>query len=374
MRFFFIILRTVFFAHIVAVFTVGPSMAQTALSPFPMSKKNLEDSQQNSDSIRSLSNTNTDLLNSGVKSYNSSSSLSANTSLGQNYSIIKIHVLGDVENPGIYQVDISERLSNVLALAVPKRPSQRLVQLRNPSGGTRVFDLYKYYYQGDLANNPFLKENDVIFVPPHKGAVRIEGPVARPGLYELSNEKTLDDIVRLAGNMTSAVSSIHSIKVIRFSEEGKKFVINVKDTSHDRRDFKIMKGDIIIIPDIVNNPSKFDYTVESIPGENLFYPTSTPNVFVMGQVSQAGSYPYKSQLRVKDYIAYASPSPQARLNRVTLIRDGKRTPLRFDEKPIPGDILVVKSKISVGVIVTALSTAMTLVLTTLLLKSQLENQ
>lgn len=296
----------------------------------------------------------------------------SNEPFGQTNLKIKVHVLGEVQSPGVYEISISDRLSDVLKLALPKRVSQRIVQVRYPGEKIAVYDLYKYYYQGDLSQSPFLRENNIVFLPPLSGAVRIEGPVARPGLYELRNEKSINDLLELSGGLSSAASQIHPIKVVRFSEKGKKFVMNVNNTRMDRRSFKIEKGDIIIIPDIINDPKKFDYTVETIPGENLFYPTSTPNIFVMGSVTQAGPYPYKSHLRIKDYVAYASPSPQARLNNVTLIRNGKRSPLRFDEKPIPGDILVVKSKLSIGTIITAVSTVLTLTLTTLLLRDQLQ--
>lgn len=285
---------------------------------------------------------------------------------------INIHILGEVLRPGIYRTPVSSRMSSVLSWAGLKRESTRIVQVKQSDGKTRQYDLYRYYYHGDLSQNPFLGENDVVFIPPLKGAIRIEGPVARPGVYEIYRETNVYDTLLLSGGVTNSVSNIHPIKIIRFSEGGKKFILNVQNIKSSLKSQKVLKGDIIIVPDIINNPKKFDYSVESIPGEKLFYPTSTPNVFVMGQVTQAASYPYKSQLRVKDYIAYASPSPSALLKNVTLIRDGKRSLLRFDEKPIPGDILVVKSKISVGSIVTVATSALTLTLTILLLKDQLE--
>lgn len=302
--------------------------------------------------------------------FQSPQSLSENNILGPK---INVHVLGEVLNPGIYTVDVSSRLSNVLNTAIPKRPAVRLVEVRNPNEKTRVYDLYRYFYNADLRNNPFLKENDVIFVPPHKGAVRVEGPITRPGLYELLNEKTLADVLKLSGGITNSASTIYPIKVLRFSEQGKQFITDVENTASAKKKFKVLKGDIIVVPDMINDPKKFDYTVESIPGENLFYPTATPSIFVLGQVSQAGSYPYKSHLRIKDYVSYASPTPQARLNKVQLIRDGKKMNLKFDERPNPGDILVIKSKYNPLNTVTVVSTLMSFVLTTLLLKATLEN-
>jgi protein involved in polysaccharide export with SLBB domain len=287
--------------------------------------------------------------------------------------LIKVHVLGEVSNPGIYSVPVSERLSDVIARAAPKRTSQRTVELRHPGERTRYFDLYRYFYFGDLNHNPFLKDNDVIFLSPRKGAIRVEGPVARPGLYELANEKTVADILHLAGGTTSAASTVYPIKIVRFNEDGKRSVTDVEPAISSTKSFKIKKGDIIVVPDIVNDPKKFDYSVETLPGENLFYPTATPNVFVVGAVGQAGAFPYKSHMKVGDYVAYASPTPQAQIRAVTRIRDGQRARMEIDEKPNPGDILIVKSRVSVGAIVTAVSTALSLTLTMLLLRDQLRN-
>lgn len=288
--------------------------------------------------------------------------------------IIKVHVLGEVEKPGIYNMRISDRLSDVLAKGVPKRTTQRVVEVRSQGGRARAFDLYRYYYQASLENNPYLKDNDVVFVPTSKGAVRIEGPVGRPGIYELRTERKLREIIALSGGFTSGVSYVHPLKIVRFSEGGKKFIMNVSNDERNLRDFKIQKGDIVVVPDIVNNPKKFDYSVENIPGENLFYPTSTPTVFVSGQVAMAGSFPYKSHLRVKDYVAYASPTPMARLSGVRVIRNGKKMKMNVDDRPIPGDILMVKTKMSTGAIVTAVSTAMSIVLTGLLLEATLQDR
>jgi protein involved in polysaccharide export with SLBB domain len=128
-----------------------------------------------------------------------------------------------------------------------------------------------------------------------------------------------------------------------------------------------------VVPDLINTANKFDYSVESIPGENMFYPTATPEVFVMGQVGAAGAFSYKSHLRVKDYIAYANPTVTAKMNVATLIRNGKKKKVGFDVKPHPGDIIMVRSKPSFAVIVSTVSTALSLALTAVLIENTVKN-
>ena len=298
---------------------------------------------------------------------------SNNSDMGT-YTRIKVHILGEVQHPGVYVVTVSDRLTDALKFGIPKRSSQRIIQIRHPDEKTRFFDLYRYYYDGDLSHNPFLKDNDVIFVPNHNGVLRIEGPVARPGLYELGYEKNLWQIVSLAGGETTASSKIHAIKVIRFSEGGEKFVLDVENTPAELKKFRIDKGDIIVVPDVINNPDDFDYKVETIPGENHFYPTATPSVFVVGNVSQPGPYPYKSHLLVRDYISYASPSPIANMRNASLIRDGKKRRVKFDDKLKAGDTVMVRGKLNYGLVIGSVSTVLSLALTSLLLENTIRNR
>lgn len=171
---------------------------------------------------------------------------------------ISVHILGDVTNPGVYKTMISNRAADVLDLANPRRKTVRVIQIRHPGEKTKFYDLYQYYYFGNLGQNPYLKDNDVIFVPKQKGAVRIEGPVARPGIYELNNEKDLYDIIKLAGGFTSSMSKMHPIKVIRYSDGGEKFVLDVVQTKSSLKKFKIKRGDVYIIPDVMTAKKKFD--------------------------------------------------------------------------------------------------------------------
>ena len=85
---------------------------------------------------------------------------------GMGFDSINVHVLGDVKFPGVYGAAVSERAVEVMKKAYPKRETLRVIQVRNSGKKTRYYDLYRYYYFGDLNQNPFLKPNDVVFVPP----------------------------------------------------------------------------------------------------------------------------------------------------------------------------------------------------------------
>lgn len=257
---------------------------------------------------------------------------------------INVHVLGDVKVPGVYKAKVSDRLVDLVNLAQPNRLRLRIVQVRHPNEKTKFVDLYQYYYFGNLEHNPFLKDNDVVFVPKMKGAVRIEGPVFRPGLYEINQEKNLMQIVALAGGFTAARSLNHDIKVIRYDENGKKQLVNVQHDEDRLKDFRIQLGDVYVVPDVINADKEFDYTIETLPGEKIVYPTSVPDVFVIGAVTTPGAYPYKSHLTVKDYIGFAGASANAHLRSVKIVRGNKKKNHKLYASVQAGDVILVREK------------------------------
>lgn len=291
-------------------------------------------------------------------------------------NLINVHVLGDVEMPGVYKINISDRAADVVKRAGIKRSTVRVIQVRHPGEKIRYYDLYQYYFFGNLRHNPFLKANDVIFVPKHKGAIRIEGSVMRPGVYELFGEKTLYQIIKLAGGFSHGVSKMYPVKIIRYSDGGEKFVLTAVQNKSTLKRFNIIKGDIVIVPDIINAAAKFDYTIETIPGEQHVYPTAIPEVFVIGTVNEPGPYPYKSHLTVKDYLGFAGASAEANFSYVKVLREGKRKRKKLYDKVQAGDVIIVKEK-SLNVFMKYIGIATTLMSVTLsviVLKDVLKKQ
>lgn len=345
---------------------IQPVFAQSLTKTKPLNAQSLR-SQNQKVNIRDLSETE----DGDINLVNNPANTALNAKMFK--QLIKVHVVGDVKAPGIITTSITARVSDVLSQAMPNRKSMRIIQIRQYGEKTKYYDLYRYFYHGDLSSNPYLKDGDVIFVPSKYGAIRIEGPVSRPGLYELWGEKNIWQILVLSGGRTASASKTAPIKVIRFSEDNKKHLISVTNSKKALKKFQIKKGDIIVVPDIVNSKNKFDYRVETIPGEHLFYPTATPEVFVMGQVAQPGAYPYKSHLTIKDYMSYAAPATTAKLNRVTIVRNGKKLKAKYDSHVYAGDIIIVKEKVTFKGIITTVASSLSVVLTGLLLYTTIKN-
>ena len=61
--------------------------------------------------------------------------------------------------------------------------------------------MYKLLTEGNTDGDVRLKSGDVIFIPPIKKVVMIDGAVKRPGRYELIENETIDDLILLAGGL-----------------------------------------------------------------------------------------------------------------------------------------------------------------------------
>ncbi|OCX54047.1 hypothetical protein BEL04_07165 [Mucilaginibacter sp. PPCGB 2223] len=73
-------------------------------------------------------------------------------------------------------------------------------------------DIYQFLTRGDQRGNVSLRENDVINFPVYKKRVTVNGAVKRPGIFELKDGETLDDLLFFAGGYTDKAYKA-SIKV-----------------------------------------------------------------------------------------------------------------------------------------------------------------
>ncbi|HEX5037047.1 MAG TPA: SLBB domain-containing protein [bacterium] len=259
----------------------------------------------------------------------------------------QVHILGEVERPGTYRIPASTRLYEALQYAggALERGSERRVELRR-GGGSRSVDLLSFKQNGNLDANPYLLDNDVIFVPLLQKVVQVAGTVKRPGNYELRQEKNLDDVVRLAGGFTPGVDSAVPIKVVRYAN-GDKQVLDVENTPSSRKNFQLEGADVIVVSHILTEKKKFDYNVAKLPGDQkLFYPSYDERVFVIGGVAKPGPYAFSPYYDVRQYLTLAGGTTKMGKPKKTKVvtADGKTMKAKVDTEINPGDTIVVPEK------------------------------
>jgi protein involved in polysaccharide export with SLBB domain len=274
------------------------------------------------------------------------------TGLDRGGLIYQVHVLGEVKRPGTYRVSPSMRVTDALQIAGNLKPmgSERFIELRKQGSlHGRVLDLFAYKTLGDLSQNPYLQDNETIFVPLKKRAVEVEGPVRRPGVFELKNEDNLNDIVELAGGFTVGVNPQEPIKIVRYGGNEEKEIISISQDSESLRSFDVQDGDVIFIPHKFLTKHQFDYNIKRLPNDNIFYPSYENRVFVIGAVRLPGPLDFNQNYTLRQYLTLAGgTTTMAKNGQIKVVTNDGRTIKakngNYDGVINPGDTIVVPEK------------------------------
>lgn len=266
--------------------------------------------------------------------------------------IYQVHVLGEVKKPGTYRASPSMRVTDALQMAgnIKNSGSERFVEIRKPGQARgQVLDLFAYKTLGQLSQNPYLEDNETIFIPLKKRAVQIEGPVRRPGIFELKSERNLGQVVDLAGGFTVGVDVKQPIKIIRYGGNTDKEILEVYSDSPNMRSFEVQDGDVIVVPHKLLANHEFDYNLRQLPNDNIFYPSQEDRVFVIGAVRGPGAFDFNQYYSLRQYLTLAGGTTTMAKNRqikvVTV--DGKTFKAKdgnYDRLINPGDTIVVPEK------------------------------
>lgn len=195
---------------------------------------------------------------------------------------VNVRVMGEVMNPGNYSVSSVNSVLNVLAKAGGFSPKGSLRSIQIIRNGKRIYvDLYKAIQNpfGDF--DPYVQENDLIFVPLYQKQVYISEAVKRPGFYELKEEEGLKDLIELSGGVTGEFSG--ELVHVEGVRKGEKLILDYsyQDIIQSKVDAPLMDLDNIRFPGYSN---LFENYVEILggveyPGKYEF--STTPNLFTL---------------------------------------------------------------------------------------------
>jgi polysaccharide export outer membrane protein len=194
---------------------------------------------------------------------------------------IRVFVLGDVFKPGAYVVSGLSTMSNALLSSggIKTIGSLRNVQLKRKGKVVSTMDLYEFLLKGDMSKDLPLLEGDVIFVPTLKRTVAIAGEVKRPAIYELKYEKTIDQVIKLAGGFSQSASPVHS-KLERIRKDGYREVKDINLLSKAALKKIVQNGDTLRVLKTVDEYKDI--------------------VLVKGSLSRPGEYQWQAGLRIAD--------------------------------------------------------------------------
>jgi protein involved in polysaccharide export with SLBB domain len=205
----------------------------------------------------------------------------ANVSMSDTRSI-RVFVLGEASYPGSYTISGLGTITSALFAAggVRANGSLRNVELKRRGALVRRFDLYDLLIRGDTTDDVKLLQGDVIFIPPVGATVSVDGEVQRPAIYEIRNESTVADAVRLAGGLKPEADPPGAM-LTRIDGNLRRVVIRV-DLSPGAPAQGLRNGDLLRVP--------------RLP------PTLDSGVLVQGRTYSGGAFAFRPGMRLTDII------------------------------------------------------------------------
>jgi polysaccharide export outer membrane protein len=235
--------------------------------------------------------------------------VSADVSLSR-LRTIRTYVVGDVANPGAYDISsLSTPLNALFAAGGPtSRGSLRIAKHYRGNQLIQVVDLYDLLLHGVDGNMERLENGDTLLVPPIGSQVTVEGMVRRPAIYELKDEKDLASVLSLAGGMLPTAALQH-IEVQRTIAHEQQTMLSLdipdqassSDAAQKLSSFEIHDGDRIRLFPIA--------------------PYNQNAVYLEGHALRPGRYSYRADMRVTDVIAsYQDLLPEPATQYAEIIR------------------------------------------------------
>jgi polysaccharide export outer membrane protein len=279
-----------------------------------------------------------------------------------NLRTIQVYVVGQARFPGSYAVSsLSTLVSALFASGGPnKSGSLRRIQVRRQGKVITTFDMYDFLLRGDKSKDIRLQPEDVIFIPPIGPMVAIGspktkeeilqdlkvllnqekisgsetelarkfglalsepdsqrklgqgGPVKVPAIYELRTEKTLNELLHLAGGLgDTAFKGRVQVLRVKGRQEMVLFDDDLGKLLHQPRALPLVDGDF----------------VEIFPVPGLV----EKKVTITGAVKNPGTFGFRANMRVKDLINYAgglllqANREEAEITRVRVTPHGPET-------------------------------------------------
>lgn len=234
---------------------------------------------------------------------------------------VRVQVLGQVKNPGSYQLRAKSTVINAIAQAGGTLDSAdtACVALHRAGGEERgifVFDL-DMALSGKLAREELiLEDQDTIIVPELVREVSVLGAVNRPGIYRISKDAGVLQVLAQAGGIAKDGDGTSAILTRKLqSGETKRLEINLEElqsAAGERENLPVYNGDIIYVPRAVA-------------------------VMVLGKVKDPGTHALGSTGRLMDALSRAGGIlPDGDLTCATLTRskNGSQEVRELDIKAI----------------------------------------
>jgi protein involved in polysaccharide export with SLBB domain len=222
---------------------------------------------------------------------------------------IRVYVVGSAVRPGAYTVSSLSTLISVLFQAggPSKNGTLRDIQVKRNGRTVVHFDMYDFLLKGDKSSDARLMPEDVIFIPPIGPLVAVAGMVNRPAIYELKGEKTVLDLMKMAGGLSDTAFR-DRVQIERIVDNN---LTTVFETNlSEARDMDLRAGDVVKVFPVVQ-----DRRI----------------VRISGAVHREGEFGFRRGMTLRELVSmagglkYYAYGKEAELTRVHVTDEGPRT-------------------------------------------------
>ena len=229
--------------------------------------------------------------------------------------IFNVQVTGKVAAPGDHKVTAAHRLYSAVELAGGKLPVGDLSRVKlYRDEDTLEYDLSLFLSEGDINENPFLLDGDIIVVPGvdlSEPLVYVSGAGRVDGLVNIDPSEDFQRLMERIGADRDMVN-IAEIGLVR---EGEKYNV----------DLLASEGPVSVQP-----------------GDSIFFTTLVDSVYVGGRVNRGGSQPYIAGADYMTYVGMAGGiASEGTWHKVKVVRAGETMSPRKAGEIRRGDVIMI---------------------------------
>jgi len=226
------------------------------------------------------------------------------------YRVCRIHLLGEVNNPGSYFVPANWRVTDAIDMAggLKSGADAANIEISGYDFSDRA-DLNSFALFGDLNLNPMVCRGNLITVPPRSNSHRevfVTGAVKNPGRYDIT------------GDITTTARLIE--KAGGFTDRAQMDQVTI---------FRVFPGGLTIDSDglaVIAGPRRPEKAVELplLAGDSVYIPYKAGLVLVTGAVLSPGAVIYEAGRDAAYYIERAGGYISAAANRISIFNPATR--------------------------------------------------
>jgi len=166
-------------------------------------------------------------------------------------------VLGDVKNPGKYQLRSDARVTDAVAAAgglAEVNGDLPEARISDPQGNVTRVPLEQLLRQGNVSLDKPVGEGYVVYIPgPTLISVTVTGAVDHPGVVQIPEGDHVSMAIAQAGDSAAANADLNHVKVIRTTPDGKTDTYSIDlyqalEKGDGSADIALEKNDEVYVP------------------------------------------------------------------------------------------------------------------------------